>query len=224
VTAAQPDPSAPNSADPAIGSAPAAPAAPAAPLVRRRRIIILIAVTVLVLAGDAISKSLIVAHINYGESVRLLGGALYLVQARNPGAAFSVGTGATILLTALAVVVAAVIVRQARRLYSLGWAIALGLILGGALGNLTDRLLRHPGFGRGYVVDWISVFSSDGHVWPIFNIADSCIVCGAILAGLLSVLGISVDGRRASTPAADGSADTPNVDTPNAEPLRRDHP
>jgi signal peptidase II len=158
--------------------------------------LMLVGVAVLVLGLDVLSKVLVVANIRYGDSVRLLGGALYLVQARNPGAAFSVGTGATILLTALAVVVVGVIIRQARRLYSVGWAIALGLILGGALGNLSDRLLRAPGFGRGYVVDWISVFASDGHIWPIFNLADSSIVCGAILAAMLSVLGISLDGRR----------------------------
>ena len=67
-------------------------------------------------------------------------------------------------------------VRIAGRLRSTGWAIALGLVLGGALGNLIDRLVRAPGVGRGHVVDWISLFANDGHVWPIFNLADSAIV------------------------------------------------
>ena len=80
---------------------------------------------------------------------------------------------------------------------STGWAIALGLVLGGAVGNLIDRIFRHPGVMRGHVVDWISLFSSDGHVWPIFNLADSAIVCGAVLCAVLALLGIDIDGRSA---------------------------
>ena len=84
----------------------------------------------------------------------------------------------------------AVILRTAKRLRSLGWAIALGLLLGGALGNLVDRLLRSPGPFRGEVVDWIQL----PH-WPVFNLADSAIVIGGCVAVLLSSRGISVDGR-----------------------------
>ena len=110
------------------------------------------------------------------------------------------GTGFTIVLTLIAVAVVVVLVRSASRLRSIGWAIALGLVLGGALGNLTDRLLRAPGVGRGYVVDWISVFGPYGAHFPIFNLADSGITCGAILAGLLALFGIQFDGgREAST-------------------------
>jgi signal peptidase II len=126
----------------------------------------------------------------------LLGGALYLLETRNAGAAFSVGTGATIVLTVVALIVIAVIVRAARRMRSKAWAVALGLILGGALGNLIDRLFRSPGPGRGHVVDWISLFSSDGHIWPVFNLADSSIVCGAITAAIVALLGIDFDGSR----------------------------
>ena len=90
--------------------------------------------------------------------MRLLGGAIYLVQTRNSGAAFSVGTGATVVLTVVALAVVVVILRAARRMRSVGWAVALGLVLGGALGNLIDRLFRSPGVGRGHVVDWISLF------------------------------------------------------------------
>jgi signal peptidase II len=78
---------------------------------------------------------------------------------------------------------------------STGWALALGFILGGALGNLSDRLFRAPGVGRGHVVDWISAFGPDGKHWPIFNLADSAIVCGAILAAVLALRGIDIDGR-----------------------------
>ena len=166
------------------------------PLPRPLRVWVFSAVTVFVLAADILSKVLVASQLGDGHQVRLLGGALYLVETRNSGAAFSVGTGATFLLTGVAVVIAAVIVRVARRLHSVAWAVALGLILGGALGNLVDRLFRAPGFGRGHVVDWISVFSSDGRIWPIFNLADSSICCGAVLAALIALLGIDIDGHR----------------------------
>jgi signal peptidase II len=158
---------------------------------------------VLVFALDLGSKLLVVRSLSPGENVRELGGLVYLTQLRNVGAAFSFAEGATVLFTLIAVVVAAVIVRTARRLRSAAWATALGLVLGGALGNLVDRLFRAPGFGRGGVVDWLSLFAPDGRVWPVFNIADSAIVCGGVLGALLAVLGVEFDGRRARRRAAD---------------------
>jgi signal peptidase II len=89
------------------------------------------------------------------------------------------------------------IVRVSTRLRSRGWAIALGLVLGGALGNLTDRVLRYPGIFRGWVVDMISVFAPNGAAWPIFNLADSAICTGGVLLVLLALLGIELDGSRA---------------------------
>jgi signal peptidase II len=149
------------------------------------------------LTADIVSKVLVVAHIKPEDrGVRLFGGAVYLVQARNSGAAFSVGTGATVMLTAISVVVAIIIIRAARRLTSTWWAVSLGLVLGGALGNLVDRFLRAPAPGKGHVVDWISLFANDGHVWPIFNLADSCIVVGGAIAVVLSVCGIDFYGKR----------------------------
>jgi signal peptidase II len=161
-----------------------------------RRVRLFAMVAALALLADLVSKVLVVALIDPARSIRLLGGAIYLVQARNSGAAFSVGTGATVALTVIALVVVAIIVRAARRLRSAGWAVALGLVLGGALGNLTDRFFRAPAPGRGHVVDWISLFADDGHVWPIFNVADSCIVVGGCLAVLISLLGIDLAGQR----------------------------
>ncbi len=166
--------------------------------VRSRRLWLLGLIATVVVALDVISKSLVVSQLGPRGQVRLLGGAIYLIETRNAGAAFSVGTGATILLTAVALVVIAVIVRAARRMRSVGWAIALGLILGGAIGNLVDRLFRAPGFGRGHVVDWISVFSNDGHIWPVFNLADSAICCGAVTAAIVALVGIEFDGTRRS--------------------------
>ena len=160
----------------------------------------------MILLADLATKLAVVATIAPGEDVRLLGGLLYLTQLRNVGAAFSLAEGFTVLFTIIAVVVSVIIVRTARRLYSTGWAVALGLVLGGALGNLIDRVFRDPGFLRGGVVDFLSVFAPDGRVWPVFNVADSAIVCGGILGALLALRGIEFDGSRAgATPAAESS-------------------
>ena len=98
-----------------------------------------------------------VAQLEGREPVEILGGLVYLQLLRNPGAAFSLATGYTWVLTIVAIAVVVVIVRVARRLRSTGWAIALGLVLGGALGNLTDRLFRSPGPLQGHVVDMVSL-------------------------------------------------------------------
>jgi signal peptidase II len=147
----------------------------------------------------------VVATIEPGEDIRVLGGLLYLTQLRNTGAAFSFAEGFTVLFTLIAVVVAVVIVRAARRLYSTAWAVTLGLVLGGALGNLIDRTFRDPGFLRGGVVDFLSVFAPDGRAFPVFNVADSAIVCGGILGALLALRGIEFDGSRGTdqAPASD---------------------
>ena len=144
-----------------------------------------------VLALDILTKYLVVEHLEHREPIRLLGGALLLSVSRNSGAAFSFAQGATVLFTVVAVVVVVVIVRTARKLGSVAWATSLGLLLGGALGNLLDRIFRDPGPGRGAVVDWI-----DFRVWPVFNLADSAIVCGGLLAVLLSMRGVELDGTR----------------------------
>jgi signal peptidase II len=173
------------------------------------------------LTADLISKVLVVAHIDPTDpGIRLLGGGLYLVQARNSGAAFSVGTGATVVLTAISIIVIAIVLRAARRLTSVGWAVALGLVLGGAMGNLVDRLFRAPSPGKGHVVDWISVLADDGHVWPIFNLADSAIVTGAVLAVLLSLRGVefsSTPGHR-STAESDSTPGRRPADEPAGLP------
>ncbi|RBY85602.1 signal peptidase II [Blastococcus sp. TF02A-30] len=169
---------------------------PARPAGRpRTRLLLLLALGVLAL--DLVTKLVVVATIDMGEDVRLLGGALYLTQYRNVGAAFSFAEGWTVVFSLVAVAVAVVIVRTARSLFSSAWAVALGLVLGGAVGNLVDRVFRDPGFLRGGVVDFLSVFGPDGEVWPIFNVADSAIVCGGILGALLALRGIDFDGSRA---------------------------
>lgn len=171
------------------------------------------------LAADLVSKIVVVATIQPADpGVRLLGGAVYLVHARNSGAAFSLAAGATVVLTAISVVVIAVVIRTARKLTSSRWAVALGLVLGGAMGNLVDRLFRAPSPGKGHVVDWISVLANDGHVWPIFNLADSAIMTGGALAVLLSLRGVEFSSKRRP---ADEPATLPQ-DRTAAEPATLD--
>jgi signal peptidase II len=164
----------------------------------RRTTGVLAAVAVVVLALDVLTKHLVVAHLEHREPIRLLGGALLLAVSRNSGAAFSFAQGATVVFTAVAVAVVVVIVRTARRLGSTAWAVSLGLLLGGATGNLADRVFRAPGPGRGAVVDFI-----DFRVWPVFNLADSAIVCGGLLAVLLSMRGVEIDGSRGTADHAE---------------------
>jgi signal peptidase II len=165
--------------------------------VRRPRTRLLLVLAALVLLADLATKLAVVATVEPGENIRVLGGLVYLTQARNTGAAFSLAEGFTVVFTLIALTVAVVIVRTARRLASTGWAVALGLVLGGAVGNLVDRVFRDPGFLRGGVVDFVSVFAPDGEVYPIFNVADSAIVCGGVLGAYLALRGVEFDGTRA---------------------------
>jgi signal peptidase II len=166
---------------------------------------LLLTVAAVVLATDIASKAIVVSTLSDrscsagrhspSAPVWLLGGFLKLCQSRNPGAAFSIGgPSETIVFTAIAVGVITYIVRASRRISSLPWALALGLLLGGAMGNLADRIFRSPGPFRGWVVDWIEL----PH-WPVFNLADSSIVCGGVLMVLIAARGIRIDGPRAAS-------------------------
>jgi signal peptidase II len=156
---------------------------------------------VAVFVADLVSKTIVVATLSARAPLRLLGGLLTLRELRNSGAAFSIGTSVTVVFTLIALGVIVAILRTARRLRSIPWAITLGLLLGGAAGNLGDRLFRSPGFLRGDVVDWIEL----PH-WPVFNVADASIVCGGVLAVLLAARGISLDGRRHHAAGAGSAA------------------
>jgi len=157
---------------------------------RHWRVWLLLAVAVAVLGLDIATKIIVVATLS-GRVISLLGGFLHLREDRNPGAAFSFAPSLTILFSLIAITVIVVILRSASRIRSAPWAVTLGLLLGGATGNLVDRIFRYPGVFRGWVVDWIQI----PH-WPVFNLADSAIVCGGILAVFLSVRGIRLDGQR----------------------------
>jgi signal peptidase II len=164
---------------------------------------VLLGVAVLALALDAISKIIVVARLTDREPIELLGGLLTLRVTRNSGAAFSIATGLTVVLTLIAIGVVIAILRTARRLRSLPWAISLGLLLGGATGNLVDRLFRSPSPLKGHVVDWIELPN-----WPVFNLADSAIVCGGVLAVVLASRGLQLDGTRVSDAEPDSGADS----------------
>jgi signal peptidase II len=174
----------------------------------RRRTGLLATTATVTLLLDVLSKILAVITLEGRPPVELLGGALYLVVYRNSGAAFSMATGLTWLLSLIALGVVVVILRLAPRLRSAGWAFGLGMVLGGALGNLVDRLLRAPGPLRGHVVDFLSLLAPDGSVWPVFNLADSAIVCGGVLLVLLAATGRDFDAthvhRRSGCPESGG--------------------
>ncbi|GLX20140.1 signal peptidase II [Streptomyces lavendulae] len=155
----------------------------------RRRIAALLVVAVLAYLLDLGSKMVVVAKLEHQPPIEIVGEWLKFSAVRNAGAAFGIGEAFTIIFTLIAATVIVVIVRLARKLYSLPWAIALGLLLGGALGNLTDRIFRSPGVFRGAVVDFIA----PAH-FAVFNLADSAIVCGGILIVLLSFKGLDPDG------------------------------
>jgi signal peptidase II len=168
----------------------------------RWKLAVLFGVALAVLALDIGSKAIVVAALSSRPPVRLLGGLLTLRLLRNSGAAFSIGTSMTVVFTFIAAAVIFYILRAARQLQSLPWAITLGLLLGGATGNLADRIFRSPGLFRGDVVDWIEL----PH-WPVFNLADSAIVCGGVLAVLLASRGVHLNGTREREGGADGGDD-----------------
>lgn len=162
-----------------------------------------------VYALDQTAKYLIVRNLTEGQQVNVLGEILQFHFVKNSGAAFSLGTGMTWLFSLVAAAVAVFIIVYARRIRSFAWSILFGLLLGGTLGNLSDRLLRPPHFGEGHVVDFIQVIGFPA----IFNIADSAIVVSMGLFIVLTILGLRLDGHRASkssvavpeTSAADSS-------------------
>ena len=172
------------------------------PTVRRagsRALVVLGVTTLLAVVLDQVVKELSTKHLVEGEPVRILGGLVHLSLLRNSGAAFSLGSGYTWVFPLVTLAVVIWIGVMARRLRSLPWALALGLVLGGALGNLGDRLFRAPGVFHGHVVDMISVFGPYGQYFAVFNIADSCLSVGVVLAVLLELTGRQRDGTRLHT-------------------------
>lgn len=179
---------------------------------RKTALIWSIAAAVVVL--DQLSKIVIVATMPDRSPIELLGGLLTITYGRNPGAAFSLGQGLTVVFTVVAIGVVVVVARISGRVRSTGWAVALGCLVGGALGNLADRIFRAPGPGRGEVVDWIQLPN-----YPVFNLADSFVVCAAIAIVVLSWRGISWDGSGAAdSGAAAGPESAARTDPTDSNP------
>ncbi|KUI46164.1 lipoprotein signal peptidase [Mycobacterium sp. GA-1199] len=159
----------------------------------KRRLGLLLGIAGVVLVADIVTKVLAVKLLTPGQPVSIIGDTVTWTLVRNSGAAFSMATGYTWVLTLIATCVVIGIVWMGRRLVSPWWAVGLGMILGGALGNLIDRFFRSPGPLQGHVVDFLSI-----GWWPVFNVADPCVVGGAILLVGLSLFGFDYDsvGRR----------------------------
>nr|WP_082487620.1 signal peptidase II [Leifsonia sp. Root112D2] len=160
--------------------------------VSARALVLLVAVALCVYAIDQIAKYLVVAHLPYERVVPVLGELLKFYYVTNSGAAFSIGSGSTWIFSIVGACVLGFVIWYARRIRSLAWAVLFGLLLGGLLGNLTDRMLRAPGFGVGHVVDFIKI-----PLLPaIFNIADVGIVSSMALFLILTLRGVGIDGKR----------------------------
>lgn len=149
-----------------------------------------IAIGVIVL--DLITKVLAVRYLENRPNIVLIpaifgenaGPLLQFTFFRNPGAAFSLGSSTTWVFTILAFVIAFYIYRTGKKVVRLSWAICLGAMLGGAIGNLIDRLFRAPGVFRGAVVDFIQI-----PYWAIFNIADMGVSISAVVIAVMALFG-----------------------------------
>ncbi len=192
-------PAAPEPAGPAPVPAADTVVAPA----RRSRIVLWAFLLALgVLAVDQLTKQWALSELALGEPQRqVIGDFITFRLVMNPGAALGIGYGYTWVLTIIVVIVVAVIIRMMSKLRSKAWAVTLGLLLGGAVGNLGDRLFREPGFAHGHVVDFIGY-----HNWFTGNVADIAIVVAAVMLALLSLMGIGLDGKRDSEREAEAAA------------------
>ncbi len=166
---------------------------------RRRLYAVLLGLAAATLLVDQLTKVWALASLTPGEPVDLVGSALRLNLIRNPGAAFSLGDGSTWILTVISVTILVWVSVSARKVGTMSWAVALGLLLGGALGNLVDRFFRPPGPGRGHVVDFIDYFG-----WFVGNVADIAIVVAAGLIMVLTFRGVPLSGRAHRPGPADG--------------------
>ncbi len=156
----------------------------------RRYLFVFAAIALGAYVLDIVTKIVAVAELQ-DRDVSVIGDILVLHLVRNPGAAFSVGTEYTMVLSCIAIVAVFVILWLSRRIGEIWWAIGMGLLLAGVAGNLTDRLLREPGPLRGHVIDFLQIPN-----WPVFNVADMCVVGAAGLIIVQSFRGLRLDGTR----------------------------
>ncbi len=145
----------------------------------------------LLYAVDVVTKIIAVERLTGRDDISVVGEVLQLHLTRNPGAAFSTGTQFTFALSCVAIAAVVVVLWLSRRVGTVGWAVALGALMAGISGNLTDRLLRDPGPFRGHVIDFLMLPN-----WPVFNVADICINLGAALVLVQAFRGIRINGSR----------------------------
>jgi len=160
-------------------------------LTSRRAWAVFAVVAVTLYVADQLAKRAAVERLSGRTDVNVVGELLQLHLTRNPGAAFSLGTGFTVGLSCLAIVATVVVLLVSRRVVDRVWAAGLGSLLAGIGGNLTDRMLREPAPFRGHVIDFLQL----PH-WPIFNVADVSIDIGAGLILLQVFRGVRMDGTR----------------------------
>ncbi|HEY9335132.1 MAG TPA: signal peptidase II [Kribbella sp.] len=156
-----------------------------------RLMVVFAAVGLLVLGLDQLTKALALQQLTPGDPVNVIGSLLKFNLIRNPGAAFSLGSDFTPVISAVQIIVAVGVVWLSRRLGSVGWAVAFGLLFGGAVGNITDRIFREPSAFHGHVVDFLQT----PH-WAIFNVADMAVTSAAILLVIQTLRGIKLDGSK----------------------------
>ena len=171
---------------------------------RPRRYLLLVLVALAAVGADLLTKEWVLATFQEGERLDVIGEIVQFTLVYNTGAAFSMGTDHTWVFTIIASVVVCTIAYLGLRVRSVWWAVTLGLMMGGAAGNLLDRIFREPEPFHGAVVDFIKVMS-----FPVFNLADSCVVVGACLVVLLTFKGVELDGSLASDDAAGDTAEEP---------------
>jgi len=165
------------------------------------------AIAVVLVVVDQVTKNWAEASLPLLEPQPFLGEFLQLTLLYNTGAAWGMGSEITPVVTCLQIaIVIGVIVFAVRSVRSPGYTAALGLVMGGALGNIHDRLLRDPSPFHGAVVDFLELPN-----WPVFNVADMAVVGGAILIVVLGLFGVAPD------PATD-EQETEPAESPSADP------
>jgi signal peptidase II len=172
------------------------------------RLPLTLGVAAAVVAIDQVTKAIAVAMLEGQAPIPLLGDWFGLTFVRNPGAAFSLAGNYTIVISVIAIGVSLFIVRTARTLTSSWWAVVLGGILGGAIGNLLDRIFREPAPFRGHVVDFLELPN-----WPVFNVADMALVGSAVLAVILSIAGVELSEPDTAKDATTDDATTDGTTT-----------
>lgn len=150
------------------------------PALNTKRLGLVFVLALIVCVADQATKWLAESRLTPGRYIPLIGDHLGFTLVYNPGASFGMAAGLTWLLTLLSITVTIVIIRYARNITSIPWAITLGCFLGGSIGNLIDRIFREPSIGQGHVVDFISYSN-----WFVGNVADIALVLGALSLGIL---------------------------------------